>query len=408
MSRLLSRHGNSFHLLAEHIRTLATFAPLELGDTILATPLYRALRASYPEAHFTVLSQLPNHPVLEGFNTFDSIENYSLDTDLSGFDLVVLPVLCGDSEVRRHFESHPNVISADRLYADRRRSLANKWNGQYSHVLFYKHQVELNMELAREAGYDGPAIAPYCPQGDPARFAGQRGKVGLFINTPTNEFQAMANRQWPIKNWKALIERSDVSRTILVGGSSDRPNVERLAAEVKVPFVITETLAEFTGLCRVLKLLVTTDGGAMHAAATSGVPLISLHGTSSPILLHPWIYPDGKCIALLSPNTCSPCQRSYRLQACESGLTKMDCMQNLRPEFIENAITEIEKLERGMCLIMKGNQLLTKADYLKSWKRAFDFSLNNNMARLALRLTSSNRPRTLRSWNPLEQRNSGN
>ncbi|MGH9873564.1 MAG: glycosyltransferase family 9 protein [Pyrinomonadaceae bacterium] len=386
---------------------MATFAPLELGDTILATPLYRALRASYPKAHFTVLSQLPNHPVLEGFGVFDSIENYNLEVDLSAFDLVVLPVLCGDSEVRRHFASHPNVISADRLYAVRRESFSNKWNGLYSNVLFYKHQVELNMELAYEAGYEGPDIAPYCPQGNSAQFEGQRGKVGLFINTPTNEFQAMANRQWPLKNWQELISRIPGSQIVLIGGRTDRPNVERLAQETNLPFVVTETFAEFTGLCRVLKLLVTTDGGAMHAAATSGVSIISLHGTSSPILLHPWIYPVGKCIAVLSPNTCGPCQRSYRLQVCESGLTKMDCMQNLRPEFIGSAMHEIEKLERGTCLIMKGNQLLTKTDYLKSWRRAFAFTLNNNAARLALKLTSRNRRASLASWNPVEQRNIG-
>ena len=146
----------------------------------------------------------------------------------------------------------------------------------------------------------------------------------------------------------------------------------------------------------------------MHAAATSGVPIVSLHGTSSPILLHPWIYPDGKCIAVLSPNTCSPCQRSYRLQLCESGLTKMDCMQNLRPEFVESAMSEIEKLAAGTCLIMKGNHLLTKQDYLKSWKRSVQFTLNNNMARVALKLTSPNRPSSLAGWKPVAQRNSGN
>ena len=395
-------------MLPEHIRTLATFAPLELGDTILATPLYRALRAAYPDAHFTVLSQLPDHPVLEGFTAFDSIENYTLETDLSGFDLVVLPVLCGDSDVRRHFEGYSNVISADRLYAKQRRSLTNQWNGQYSHVLFHKHQVELNMELAYEAGYDGKTPTPYCPQGDASQFAGQSGKIGLFINTPMNEFQAMANRQWPIEHWKALIDRVGVAKIVLLGGHSDRPNVERLAAETNASFLVTNSLAEFTALCRVLKLLVTTDGGAMHAAATSGVPIISLHGTSSPILLHPWIYPNGKCIGVLSPNTCSPCQRSYRLQACESGLTRMDCMQNLRPEFIGRAMIEIETLEPGACLVMKGKQLMTKNSYLKSWKRALEFTLNYNAARLAVRITSRRPPQTLTSWKPVGHSNTGN
>jgi ADP-heptose:LPS heptosyltransferase len=382
------------------VDTIAAFAPFELGDTILATPLYKALRDLYPSAHFTALSQLREHPVLAGFNTFDSIVDYHHEINLSGdFDLVVLPVLCGDSDVRRHFERHRNVISVDRLYAARRRSLSNHWNGKYSHVLFHRHQVEMNMELANEAGYNGQTPPPYCPQGDSSGFERYRGQVGLFINTPMNEFQAMGNRQWPAGNWKALVDHLNVSKTILIGGPSDRPNLERLADETNALFIVTGALSEFTALCRVLKVLVTTDGGAMHGAATTGVPIVSLHGTSSPILLHPWIYPNGKCISILSPNTCSPCQRSYRLQVCEAGLTRMDCMQNIRPEMVERAIGELDSLQPGTCLIMKGNTLMTKTAYLKSWKRKFEFTLNYNAARVALRVTSRSRKEPLARWN---------
>jgi ADP-heptose:LPS heptosyltransferase len=395
-----------------HLRPkrIATFAPLELGDTILATPLYRAIRAAYPEAHFTVLSQLTEHPVLEGFEAFDSFVNYDPKLDLSrDFDLVVLPVLCGDGDVRCHFDLHPNVKSADRLHALKRSSLVNKWNGKYSHVLFHQHQVEMNMKLAYEAGYRGQTTAPYCPQGDSSHFETHRGKIGLFINTPVNEFQAMANRQWPMEHWNGLIDRLGVANIVLIGGSTDRPNVERLAKETSVHFTVTSSLAEFAALCRVLRMLVTTDGGAMHAAATTGVPIISLHGTSSPILLHPWIYPDGKCIAVLSSNTCSPCQRSYRLQVCESGLTRMDCMQNIRPESVTRAVAEIEKLKAGTCLIMKGNQLMSKRTYLRSWKRAIEFAVNYNMARVALKVTSRGRPKTMAHWNnALEDTKAGN
>jgi len=384
------KHRNRIQLKPENIRTLATFAPLELGDTILATPLYQALRVSYPDAHLTVLSQLSDHPVLAGFAGFDSVVNYDPQIDLaSAFDLVVLPVLCGDSEVRRHFDTHPFVISADRLFAAQRGTLINKWNGRYSHVLFYRHQVEMNMELAYEAGYEGQTMPLYCPQGDPAQFEGFRGKAGLFINTPANEFQAMANRQWPREHWKALVDRLGASRTILIGGPTDRPNVERLADDTSAPFVVTGSLAEFTALCRVLNVLVTTDGGAMHAAATTEVPIISMHGTSSPILLHPWIYPQGKCVAVLSPNTCSPCQRSYRLKVCESGLTRMDCMQNIKPEFVEQAVNSLADLQCGTCLIMKGDHLMTKSAYLRSRKRKIEFALNYNVARAAIHLLPS-------------------
>jgi hypothetical protein len=128
----------------------------------------------------------------------------------------------------------------------------------------------------------------------------------------------------------------------------------------------------------------------MHAAATTRVPIVSLHGTSSPILLHPWIFPEGRCIAMLSPNSCSPCQRSYRLKLCEAGVTRMDCMQNIKPEMVVRAVAELAQMEPGTCLIMRGDRLLTKDAYLRSKRRKFEFTLNNNFARAALHLLPGN------------------
>ena len=126
----------------------------------------------------------------------------------------------------------------------------------------------------------------------------------------------------------------------------------------------------------------------MHAAATSGVPIVSLHGTSSPILLHPWIYPNGKCIAILAPNTCSPCQRSLRLHLCEQGITKMACMERIQPEDVTRVLADLDQLREGTCLILKGDDLLTKEEYIRSWKRKIFATSNFNFARAALRLNA--------------------
>jgi ADP-heptose:LPS heptosyltransferase len=381
---------SSFPLPA-NVQRLATFAPVELGDTIMATGLYRALRIAFPLAHFSVLSQLPSHPVLSGFDVFDSVVAYDPNMNLASvFDLVVLPVLCGDSEVRRHFGNHPNLISADRLFAKQRSGTLNKWDGRYSHVLFYRHQVEMNLELARAAGYAGGRLPLYCPQDAPDEFARHQGAIGLFINTPANEFQAQANRQWPREHWRALVHKLGVENVLLLGGPGDRPRVEELSRETGASFCVTGSLGKLTALCQVLRTLVTTDGGAMHAAATTRVPIVSLHGTSSPILLHPWIFPEGRCIALLSPNSCSPCQRSYRLKLCEAGVTRMNCMQNIRPEMVVRAVNELAQMQPGTCLIMRGDRLLTKEAYLRSKRRKFEFTLNNNFARAALHLLPGN------------------
>src|SRR5262249_17678472 len=143
--------------------------------------------------------ELPAHPVLKDFNTFDRVVEYRADLDLDRFyDLVVLPVFCGDTKVRTDFARFENVISLDRLHSDLRKSWRNKWAGDYTHLLFYKHQFELNADLASAAGCSGEMPELYCPQGDSTVYRHFKNRVGLFINTPQNEFQALPNRQWPM------------------------------------------------------------------------------------------------------------------------------------------------------------------------------------------------------------------
>jgi len=365
-------------------RTIATFASAQIGDTLMATSLYQALRLRYPSSQITLLSQVPDHPVLAGLRAFDVVQAYSASTDLSKFELVVLPVFCGDGKVRSHFDKHSRVVSLDRLHAPERKTLRNRWDGFYSHLLFHKHQVELNEELAREFGFKETMPPLYSPQGDANQYADLRGRIGLYINTPINQFQSLPNRQWPLSQWQGLVDLLGAQNVVLVGGPSDRPNLEVVAKRTNAEFVVTPSLADFTSVCRNLRSFVTTDGGLMHVAGTTGVAIVSLHGASSPILLHPWIYPNGKCISILAPNTCSPCQRSFRLQLCEQGVTQMACMERVDAPLVQRALNEIERLDSGTCLILKGGDLMTKSSYLRSWRRMAFSTANYNLARLAL------------------------
>src|SRR6266404_8955526 len=134
--------------------TIATFAPAQIGDTLMATSLYKALRLHYHSSKITLLSQVTDHPVLAGLEAFDVVRAYSGSLDLNQYELVVLPAFCGDKLVHRHFDKHAKAISLDRLHARNRGTLRNKWDGSYSHLLSYKHQFELNEELAREFGFN--------------------------------------------------------------------------------------------------------------------------------------------------------------------------------------------------------------------------------------------------------------
>ena len=81
----------------------------------------------------------------------------------------------------------------------------------------------------------------------------------------------------------------------------------------------------------------------------------------------------------------------------------MNCMQNIRAESVARAIAEIQEIDTGTCLIMKGDHLMTKKAYLKSWKRKIGFALNYNMARTMITITPRARQNSSAGWHDLPE-----
>ncbi len=359
---------------------IGAFAPAQLGDTIMATPLYQVLRRHFPAARLTLISEIIPHPALEGFNIFDEIIPYSPDLDISNqYDLFVHPVYCGGQQIDRHLDRYNFTISLNRLLAKKRTGLRNQLDGTYSNLLFYKHQMELNEDLARLIGDKEPMPAVYCVKGDPSIYEKWKGYVGFFVG------DVREGQEWPAEHWKKLADLFRDTAVLFIGAPHDRRNVCEIAGQCGVPFEITSTLKDYTALCENLKLLVVEDGGAMHMASTTGVDIIALFGKSSPVLLHPWIRSSGRCIAVSSPNLCSPCDRSWSWRAAQEGLKPITCMQNISPENVAGAVHKIGSLVPGSVMIQKGNILKTKEEYLRDIPRQAGWLWANYGAYLNLR-----------------------
>ncbi|MDD5584106.1 MAG: glycosyltransferase family 9 protein [Candidatus Omnitrophica bacterium] len=365
---------------------IVTFAPEEIGDTIMATPLYAALRRLYSGATLDVISERDNHPVLKGIDLFDHTIVFTDGLDLSEYDMAVMPVFSCTEALQERARKAKRYIELRHLYPITPRHWKKKITAAYRHMLFEKHQVELNMELARHIGYTGDIPELYCPGPSQVLFAEHKGKIGCCIYTPQTEFQAKKNRNWPLHHWQALIEQLDKENVVATGAACDRPNIERIVSLTGCSYQITATIQEFVGLCRQLKVLITTDHGAMHIAATSGVPIISLHGTSSPVLLHPWVGSKGKSISIISPKSCSPCQRSYRLRLCEKGMTKQTCMEKILPKHVLNALSMEDSVPVGTSMIMAGRKLMSIEEFRNSWSTQLKHFANIGFSREMIRI----------------------
>ncbi|MDD5194867.1 MAG: glycosyltransferase family 9 protein [Candidatus Omnitrophica bacterium] len=366
---------------------IATFAPKEIGDTIMATPMFKALRNLYPDAVIDIVTEIENHPVIEGIGLFDHIITFWEGIDLSGYDLALMPVFSCEPAVHSAAKKAKQFIGIEVLYSLKPHSLIKRLTAAHAHMLFEKHQVELNMELVRKLGYNGEIPEMYCPVLEEDIFSEYKDKIACCIYTPQNSFQAGKNRFWPLERWKALIDLLGEENVLLVGATTDTPNIKKLSEAVKCKIKITSTIREFVRLCKQLKVLITTDHGAMHIAATSGVPIVSLHGASSPVLLHPWVAKKGKSISIISSKLCSPCQRSYRLRFCERALTTQNCMEKITPKQVASAIDMMDKLEIGESRILIGYKLMTIEEFRHNWwiklKHLINITVSREMLRIA-------------------------
>ncbi|MFH1876761.1 MAG: glycosyltransferase family 9 protein [Candidatus Omnitrophota bacterium] len=365
---------------------IVTFAPQEIGDTIMATPLYAALRRLYPQETLDVVSERNNHPVLEGINLFDHTAVFTDGLDLSGYDMAVMPVFSCADAVKECAKKAKCYIELSHLYPTEPQRWKKKVTAAYRHMLFEKHQVELNMELLRRIGYTGETPALYCPRPSYALFAEHKNKIGCCIYTAQTEFQAKKNRSWPLGHWQTLIASLGKENVVVVGAACDWSNMEQIVSLTGCSYQRTASIQEFIGLCQQLNVLITTDHGAMHIAAVSGVPIISLHGTSSPVLLHPWVGREGKSISITSSTSCSPCQRSYRLRLCEKGLTKQNCMEKILPKHVLKALSMKDSLPVGTSMIMVGGTLMTTEEFCSKWIIQLKHFINIIVSREIIRM----------------------
>ena len=89
-------------------------------------------------------------------------------------------------------------------------------------------------------------------------------------------------------------------------------------------------LGEFFALLEGARLVVANDSGAPHVAASLGVPVVVIFGSTSPT----WTAPLGSGSAVevvRDPVKCSPCF----LKACP---TKLECYEGISPEMVLGAI----------------------------------------------------------------------
>ena len=345
-----------------------------LGDVLLATPVFRALRRCYPGASVSALVNLGTEEALAGNPLIDEVlvydrtvnaiffarrffRQYSFLKLLRGkrFDLTV------DLTGGRRTASVSSFITGARYRLGEASPDREKF---YTHAFppdKGKHTVLRNLSGLQRFGINARGYSvDFHPSGSDREFARKTLDAhGASEGSDTIHIHPVS--RWHSKCWKddhmarVVDWLTDRKLTVVITSSADAFEVAKTANILSLARSSSKiidlsgrtTIGQLGAMAGLSRLFLGLDSAPLHLAAASGTPVLALFGPSSAFHWGPWDnrrrlesiktaspYPEVNGVQESGAHTvvqrdwkCVPCERD----GCEgSGFSR--CLQDIKPE----------------------------------------------------------------------------
>jgi ADP-heptose:LPS heptosyltransferase len=331
-----------------------------IGDTLMVSPLLRALRRTFPEAYLVFVCSRPGSEILRCNPHLDRVmplayrhlpwwmsgEKRRWVRELRALHLDWALVL----------ESHAGFVNFAHRAGPKRLVAYGPAPSQegFTRAVFdsQHHSIDNYLRVAEPLG-----VRPAGREMELAYPAGLEQVVGQRLaSRGVREAEALVGihpgwggrkrplgqtrlRSWPPQRFaqviRWLVKTAEV-RVVLTGSAADRPLTEYMAREADVPCLNLAgefSLLELAALIRRLDLYLTVDSGPAHMAAALGTPLLALWG--------PGIYAQtapqagaGPVRILNHRVPCAPCYGTPLMKTCSDNI----CMKQIGVEEVIDAL----------------------------------------------------------------------
>ena len=273
-----------------------------IGELLLTTPAFGAVRESFPGAKITLLVKPSSSPVVEGNPCVDSIVRLDPGPDLdsiakrlrfirflggSGFDMVIIFNPSKFFNVAVFLAGIPVRVGYDRKLGF---LLTNAIEDKK--YLCEKHEVEYNLDLAKaaRAGILNKKLCFPLAETDEraaAEILAQSGIAGgafVAVHPGTSNPEKL----WPAERFARVCDKMIDAfgiKAVLVGGEDERGAAGEVKAKMRNAATdLTGRLAlkEFGALLKRSALLISCDSGPVHIASAVGTPVVALFGEARP------------------------------------------------------------------------------------------------------------------------------
>lgn len=334
-----------------------------IGDVVFTTPLLRALRRRFPEAHLTYIVEPPAEPVVHCNPHLDELIVVAKSRGLARVrDDLALAGRLRRARFDLAIDMHGGPRSAWLAWtsgAPRRigYTIAGR-SWMYTDVvpraadLTPRHSVLNQWDLLTPLGIapPGPAADALEMAEDPAAAAAMARRLveAGIADQPLIVLHVSASnpfRRWPRESFVALVcelaRRDPRRRIILNSGPSEAGAAREIAAAARaalgpasaaLPDIGEFELAELRALVARATVYIGGDSGPLHVAATTTTPIVALFGPTLAARSMPWRDPRWFAEAVeVDGLACRPCHQL----TCVPG--DFRCLTEIAPERVAAA-----------------------------------------------------------------------
>ena len=360
----------NYAIVPEKIKNILLIKFFGMGSIVLAGPLLRALKASFPNAKILVLTFPGNREICARIKEIDEVVtldsgsflkavwtmckaisylrkkrcDISIDLEFFAKSSTVIQYMCGAKARVGYFIIQFGIL------------LRMLWRGNLlTHNVYYnphRHVSEVFLALGRKIGADTDDMSPATiriDENDRRNLSGLLSSLGIqrddsFVVMNINASPLCLERRWPVDRFAELtgkiLSSSDI-KIILIGDTHDVPYVDGFLAMIRRdPRVFNLTGKLDIGMLAVLleraRLFITNDSGPLHIAVSVGAATVSLFGPEIPERYGPIGEKHG---VLYSRAYCSPCLNVYnqKIAMCNG---ENSCMQAISVEDVFKKVSE--------------------------------------------------------------------